>query len=259
MRVNMTNDTQLLGERVTDILMAACRVISRTGIRKLNLGDVAQAAGVSKALIHYYFESREDVIVQAYEFADRRAQERVRTAVIGPESAAVRLKRLLLMYFQDDDSIKEDWIIWSELSASAVFEPKLRPAMETAFAKWTAWLEALIKEAIDDGSLSATTDVPEMALRLSALVDGLGSQVVRGLVSYARACEILTRGLERELDGSPQSGDIEATPATGYLRLLATLFSQGVGELDKLASTDIERDAIGRVCSLIAKVTGGWR
>ncbi len=253
--VNAEIDGESAVERTTSILAAACRTIARTGARKLNLSDVAREAGVSKALIHYYFDSREDLVARAYEFADRRARERIRAEIVGPESAAIRLSRLLLMYFTEGAEVREDWILWSELSASAVFEPELRPTMEASFAMWTAWMEALIQEALDDGSLLANTDKSEAALRLTALVDGLGSQVVRGLITHVRAREILNIALRRELGMTEP--DHPAVPATGYLRLLASLTKHAISELETLADTPAERDSIRRVADLIDRVAGG--
>ncbi len=42
-------------DRETGILEAACRVIAREGADGLRMGAVAREAGVSSALIHYYF------------------------------------------------------------------------------------------------------------------------------------------------------------------------------------------------------------
>ena len=40
------------------ILDAACRAIARTGAAAVRVSDVAREAGVSTALVHYYFPSR---------------------------------------------------------------------------------------------------------------------------------------------------------------------------------------------------------
>jgi AcrR family transcriptional regulator len=260
-----STDAKTGADRIADILEAACRAIARSGARKLSLRDVAREAGVSKALIHYYFKSREDLLAQAYLFADDRARRRVRAEVDALESAAVRLKRLLLLYFKDEPELREDWILWSELSASAVFDSELRSTMESSFATWTAWMEALIEDTIDEGLLNESTDPNETALRLTALNDGLGSLVVRGLISHTKAREILTHALERELR-APHAGEKSQpsaldgrypAPATGYLRRLAALTQEAVGELESLASSTEEEKAIRTVTALIDRVGGG--
>src|SRR5205823_792492 len=46
------------------ILDAACRAIAATGAAAVRVSDVAREAGVSTALVHYYFPSRAEVIVE---------------------------------------------------------------------------------------------------------------------------------------------------------------------------------------------------
>src|SRR5579872_1324316 len=120
-------------DRIDEILAATGSVIARVGMRRLRIQDVAREAGVSKALVHYYFPTREGLLARAYEFADDRARDRVRVEVEGLHSAYERLVRLLLSYFDDQSEMSEEWILWFELSASAVFEPTLRPTMEASF------------------------------------------------------------------------------------------------------------------------------
>src|SRR5207247_10463569 len=106
-------------------------------------------------------------------------------------------------------------------------------------------------------SLPAKTDPPEMALRLTAILGGLGSQVTRGLLTYARARKTLAGALDRELDTPGGPRQAATLPATGYLRVLATLVKQAVQELSPLAPSSAERNAIETVSELIDRVTGG--
>jgi AcrR family transcriptional regulator len=219
-------------------------------------------AGVSKALIHYYFKSREELLARAYVFADGRARTRVADEVERLESAGVRLRRLLLLYFEDEPELLEDWILWSELSANAVFDPELRPAMEASFARWIEWLEALILEAIEEGSLPHHLDARAFAHRLTAIIDGLGSQIVRELVSRQQARALLETSLAREIrsdtsDERENSNVRRSAPATGYLRLLAQLTEQAVAELEPLSSSPGEAQAVRQVSELVQRVAGG--
>ena len=62
-----------VSDRTADILEAACRVIAREGADGLRMGQVAREAGVSSALIHYYFATRADLLLRAFEHADEQA------------------------------------------------------------------------------------------------------------------------------------------------------------------------------------------
>ena len=62
--------TEPAPDRKHTILDAACSVIAQAGAARLRVADVAREAGVSTALVHYYFPSRADVIEQAFAHAD---------------------------------------------------------------------------------------------------------------------------------------------------------------------------------------------
>ena len=56
---SMTVPAPAAGERVADILEAVNRVVVRDGAHGLRMAGVAKEAGVSKALVHYYFATRQ--------------------------------------------------------------------------------------------------------------------------------------------------------------------------------------------------------
>ena len=59
-------------ERSVRILEAACRVIVRDGAHGLRMAGVAKEAGVSKALVHYYFATRQELLRSAFAFSESR-------------------------------------------------------------------------------------------------------------------------------------------------------------------------------------------
>jgi len=132
--------------------------------------------------------------------------------------------------------------------------------MEASFARWIAWLTSLTEEAVAEGSLPPSTDSTEVAYRLAALVEGLGSVVVRSLVTREQARNLLASALAREL-ASTELPDMETrprptVPATGYLRRLAALTAEAVQGLDGLATTRTQADAIAVVRDLIDNAAG---
>ena len=68
------------GDRVADILRGACRVVVRDGAHGLRMAEVAREAGVSKALLHYYFSTRQELLRAAFAFSSDLWDEAVRGA-----------------------------------------------------------------------------------------------------------------------------------------------------------------------------------
>ena len=63
-------------DRQEAILHAACRVIVRDGAHDLRVEDVAREAGVSPALVYYYFDTRARLLGDAFEHADSMSKNR---------------------------------------------------------------------------------------------------------------------------------------------------------------------------------------
>ena len=56
--------------RVDEILRAACRVVVAGGASDLRIGSVAQEAGVSRTLVHYYFTTRQELLRATFAYAE---------------------------------------------------------------------------------------------------------------------------------------------------------------------------------------------
>jgi len=97
-----------MADRKTEILEATCRVIAREGADGLRMGTVAREAGVSSALLHYYFDTRADLLMQAFEHADVKADEAAEQAITDIPTALGRLQRLLLIYAGADAVFRDD-------------------------------------------------------------------------------------------------------------------------------------------------------
>ena len=87
-----------VSDRTADILEAACRVIAREGADGLRMGQVAREAGVSSALIHYYFATRADLLLRAFEHADEQADLTIDELIGDLPTGAAKLERVLIAY-----------------------------------------------------------------------------------------------------------------------------------------------------------------
>jgi AcrR family transcriptional regulator len=229
-------------DRRERILEAACRAIARDGSRRVRLQDIAAEAGVSKALLHYYSDSREQLLADAFEFGDERARQRVKQEIAGGGTGSERLHKLLHLYFADETEVREDWMIWSEFSASAVFDPALSSKMRRAFADWSAWLEQIVHEGVRDGSIVSDRPTSEIVGDLTALVDGLGLQLVRGLMSADQARQTLDHMMARSglIAASTRDGadDVAAADETSELLAIEGLLRATLRRLERLRVSD---------------------
>src|SRR3954466_8319575 len=96
-------------DRMTQILEAACRVIVRDGASALRMADVADEAGVSRTLVHYYFETRADLLAKAFAYTDDRAGERALAGLRALPTGAQRVERLLRGYPDHEQGFPPTW------------------------------------------------------------------------------------------------------------------------------------------------------
>ena len=175
-------------------------MIAREGADGLRMGTVAREAGVSSALLHYYFDTRADLLMQAFDHADIKADEAAEAALAGIPGAVERLRRLLVIYAGADAVFRDDWVLWVEMWRSAIFDERLAESVRRSSASWIEQITDLIEQARDEGSMQRRRSTSTMsAMRLAATVDGLGLQILSGVTSHERAAELIRSALAIEL------------------------------------------------------------
>ncbi|MGZ3145474.1 TetR/AcrR family transcriptional regulator [Lentzea chajnantorensis] len=178
-----------VSQRRAQLLDAAVRVIAQDGVRGLRVDKLAAEAGVSTALIYYHFKDRAGILRAALEHVNHRAAEYTGTTARDPREA---LRELLLAELQDVDEVRENSVAWGELRASAVFCEELREPLERTTGAWNADVAELVRVAGGE-------DADAAAERLTALVEGLCERWHSGSVSVARARELVSGAIDREL------------------------------------------------------------
>jgi len=187
-----------MNDRATHILDAACRVIAREGADGLRMSAVAREAGVSTALLHYYFATRSDLLLEAFKHADDQAGAILDSLIEGAPSGAAKIERALIGYATGSE-FRADWVLWIEMWRGALFDTRLRPLVRDSTEEWIEQVTGLIREGADDGSLPEVSDPAGTAHRLTSLVDGLGLQVLTGIIDNDRLEQLVHEAIDREL------------------------------------------------------------
>jgi AcrR family transcriptional regulator len=187
------------------ILHAACELIAERGIGGARIAQIAKAAGVSTALVHYHFRTREALLSETLDYAfDLASAVRLRPAdeeASGDGSAARRLADVIEQSLPETDPGRREWQLWAELWLGAARDPSLRPIAAQMYARYRTWIAAAIAEGVAAGEF-ARVDPNATADLAMALIDGLGLRVLLRDPSMPldlardRIGEILARELE---------------------------------------------------------------
>lgn len=185
--------------RTLGILEAACRVIARDGAHGLRMASVADEAGVSKALVHYYFATRRELLRSAFAFSEARWHAAVSDEIADVATGAARVERMLLAGVEPDPAFSEQRALWHEVWSNLRSDDELRPLVERSYRAWLRRVVELIEEGKKDGSIPAEVDARPAGWRLAAASDGLDSLLYLGLVDREQARTLMQGSIAREL------------------------------------------------------------
>ena len=165
-------------ERLEAILEAACRAIVERGFPATRIADVARAAGVSTGTVHYYFETRDEVLIAALKWAAGRLFARVEEA--DGADPPRRLGHLLEVSVPTPGAARDEYVLWIELWLRVLHQPDLLPEIERISQRWRGYFFDIVRAGAERGDFAPVAAPDEVADRLVALVDGLGFETVLG-------------------------------------------------------------------------------
>lgn len=188
------------GDARRRILEAAASVIAARGVRQLRIEDVAQEAGISNALLYYHFGDRAGLVRAALQHANEQAPSMLDAVAHGaPGGMRARLVAALLAELDDDPAVRDNSVVWNEISASAIFDPALREPLARVTDDWNAKVVRAIEAAVADGSARAPGGAVDAAEYLTSVVEGLSLRWLAGTMTLERAREHLATALAHAL------------------------------------------------------------
>jgi AcrR family transcriptional regulator len=140
------------GDTRERILAAAVRRIAWEGIDGVRIARIAMDAGVSASLVHYHFDTREDLLAQALAWSyEHTGDARIDLDDLGITSHTARLAAIIDQCLPLTTELREDWVLWIELWLRAVRHPEMQPIAEDMYAKLREWFEEEIVAGIAAG------------------------------------------------------------------------------------------------------------
>ncbi|CAN5217756.1 TetR/AcrR family transcriptional regulator [soil metagenome] len=196
------------GRRI-QMLRAAAELICERGFSETRIADVAKRAGVSSALVIYYFGTRDRLLVDALRHSEESFYGAAEKMLAEVSSLRERLSLLIRWTCVPEgdgaDEIPGAWGLWFDLWAQAFRHDEVKAGRIELDARWRRMIiDAL--ESAESGERDAKVDARMFALEFGALLDGLSIQValedpdVDSEVAY----QIAMRFAERELDLPPE-------------------------------------------------------
>jgi len=199
-------------QRREQMLRAALEVISARGYADTRIADVAELAGVSPALVIYYFKTKDLLLTEAIRHYEDAWYQVGQARMAELDSAAARLEEFVAMSCLADADPGPDtsWQLWLDFWAQAARNVEVAGVRQKADERWREAIADLVRDGQEGGEFRADVDADGFAICLSSLLDGLTIQIALDdpVVDSLRAFELSMRFVADQLgfDWAPGRG-----------------------------------------------------
>lgn len=178
MEASLQTPSRLEGEKARRIVAAMRTCVGRHGAAGSTFDVIAREAGVSRGLLHYYFGSKERLMVEVVRAdCDARVtalEEQLAGAGTVDEIVAV-LVQTLEAFVADEPGVQA--VVYEMLSASRRSE-EIRAELGELYRRWRTSLAEALRDKEREGVVELDADPEAVASMLFALGDGMGVQLI---------------------------------------------------------------------------------
>ncbi len=173
-------------ERVEAIIRAAYGIIGQRGFVNVSLSDIAAKAGVSKALLHYHFKNKDELIGEVYKFA---MSEFLETAirVFGERLPIEKKISRLLDEFNKFIFRNPNWFkLVMELILLGMKSAERKKAILSQHLRIRDLTSQALRESLEEEVLDTDIDPEVLASIMIAMANGfaLSHLMARGATDY---------------------------------------------------------------------------
>ena len=161
-------------ERRTEILETTCEVVIERGFAGTRISDVAKRLDVSSSLIHYHFDSKEQLLAEAFAHYARKDLAELEAEVYAAPTALGQLDHAIHNSVPEGSDDLE-WMLWIDGWGEALRNPMMRKISQELDEQSAELLERVIDGGVRSGEF-VCPDPRGAAMRLTALIDGLAVQ-----------------------------------------------------------------------------------
>lgn len=156
------------------IVEQAAALFNQQGYAGSSMSDLMRVTGLKKGGIYNHFRSKDELALEAFDFAVQRIQQRFRGALKGKRHATERLLAILGIYerFLDDPPVKGGCPILNTAVESDDTHPALRHQTQLAMDAWRSLIERIVAKGKARSELHPAVDGQAVATVLIATLEG---------------------------------------------------------------------------------------
>ena len=164
-RPRVSEDASIVDTR-TKILDAAFRRLASEGYAALSVREIAKDAGVNHALINYHFRSKDQLVIEVLDAANRRLLARQGSMYSGPGGFAQKWAQARRFYESD---LASGFVrVQAELWAASLSNPELREKFLPRLLAWKQLVRDAAREAMKTLETGGATLPPAVTAEVIA-------------------------------------------------------------------------------------------
>lgn len=156
------------------IIEQAAALFNQQGYAGSSMSDIMRVTGLQKGGIYNHFRSKDELALEAFDFAVNRVQSEFLGALKGKRHAVERLIAILSVYERmfDEPPVQGGCPILNTAVESDDAHPALRERAQLAMDAWRILLHRIVDKGIMRGELHSTVDADTVATILIATIEG---------------------------------------------------------------------------------------
>jgi AcrR family transcriptional regulator len=203
----------------TRILEAAFRLLHQDGYARLSTRAIAAEAGANHALIHYYFGTKDQLVIAALDEANNRLLERQRRMYATPGGFAEKWEQAC-RFFEED--LASGFVrVQMELWGTSLSNPTLRELFYPRIQAWRRLIEGVVREALQHYELDLPCSADAIACWIADFWIGMEFEMVLGMTEEEGHHREALAAMQRLLEQLDNRAGRETAAADGQASRVA--------------------------------------
>jgi AcrR family transcriptional regulator len=194
------------GEQTIDrIRAAACTALAKRGLAHTRIADIAREAGVSNAVVHYHFRSKDEVLLSAMQWASEQLQKTLDAILNDSSDPLTQLRLILSVSAPVNDGLRDEYMLWLDFWNLVRIDARYLPECLAMSARWKYVVVDVLRRGSQLGVFRSTAPEEDIAQMFVSLSESFAYRCVIGYddMPVARALELLAAFLADQLGLSP--------------------------------------------------------
>lgn len=192
------------GEQTREMILArAAPLFNQQGYYGASLSDIMRATGLEKGGIYNHFSSKEQLAVEAFDYAYRLVAQRVRDGLAGRKHAIDRLHAIISVFLSivEDPPVPGGCPILNTAIEADDANEELRKRARSGMDDWRSTISRIVQRGIQWHEIRAEVDADEVATLFISTLEGsiMLSNLYKDATHIHRAAQFMRQYVETAL------------------------------------------------------------